>query len=46
MKTGWEVNVNEYLAEELHTPAVKKFKKRKVYARFEMFPLNMHGLNL
>ena len=35
MKTGWEVNVNEYLAEELHTPAVKKFKKRKVYARFE-----------
>ena len=35
MKTGWEVNVNEYLTEELHTSAVKIFKKRKVYARFE-----------
>ena len=30
-----EVSVNEQLAEELHKPVIKKFKKRKVYARFK-----------
>ena len=34
-KTGSETSVNEQLAEELHKPAVKKFKKRKIYARFK-----------
>ena len=33
-KTGSGVNVNEQLAEELHKPVIKKFKIRKVYARF------------
>ena len=32
-KTGSAVSVNEQLAEELHKPVIKKFK-RKVYARF------------
>ena len=27
--------VEEQLAEELHKPVIKKFKKRKVYARFK-----------
>ena len=30
-----EVSVNEQLAEELHKPVIKKFKRRKVYARFK-----------
>ena len=30
-----EVSVNEHLVEELHKPVIKKFKKRKVYARFK-----------
>ena len=34
-KTGWRTSVNEQLAEELHKAAVKKFKKRKIYARFK-----------
>ena len=34
-KTGSETSVNEQLAEELHKPAVKKFKKRKIFARFK-----------
>ena len=29
------VSVNEQLAEELHKPLIKKFKRRKVYARFK-----------
>ena len=29
------MSVNEQLAEELHKPVIKKFKKRKVYARFK-----------
>ena len=29
------VSVNEQLAEELHKPVTKKFKRRKVYARFK-----------
>ena len=29
------VSVNERLAEELHKPETKKFKRRKVYARFK-----------
>ena len=35
-KTGSEASVNEKLAEELHKPLIKKFKKKKrVYARFK-----------
>ena len=29
------MSVNEQLAEELHKPVIKKFKKRNVYARFK-----------
>ena len=34
-KTGSGVSINEQLAKELHKPVIKKFKRRKVYARFE-----------
>ena len=34
-KTGSEVSVNEQLAEPLHKPVLKKFKRRKIYARFK-----------
>ena len=34
-KKGLRVGVNEQLAEELHKPVIKKFKRRKVYARFK-----------
>ena len=34
-KIGLGVSVNEQLAEELHKPVIKKFKRRKVYARFK-----------
>ena len=34
-KTGSGISVNEELAEELRKPVIKKFKKRKVYARFK-----------
>ena len=34
-KTGSGISVNEQLAEELHKPVIKKFKKRKVYTRFK-----------
>ena len=34
-KTGSGVSINEQLAEELHNPVIKKFKRRKVYARFK-----------
>ena len=34
-KTGSEVGLNEQLAEELHKPITKKFKRRKVYARLK-----------
>ena len=34
-KTGYGVSVNEKLAEELHKPVIKKFKRRKVFARFK-----------
>ena len=34
-KTGSGLSVNEQLAEELHKLVIKKFKKRKVYARFK-----------
>ena len=33
--TGLGISVNEQLAEEWHKPVVKKFKRRKVYARFK-----------
>ena len=29
------MSINEQLAKELHKPVIKKFKRRKVYARFE-----------
>ena len=35
MKTGFGLSVNEQLAEELHEPVIKKFKKRKFYVRFK-----------
>ena len=28
-------DVNEVLAQELHKPVIKKFKRREVYARFQ-----------
>ena len=34
-KTGSRISENEQLAEELHKPVTKKFKRRKVYARFK-----------
>ena len=34
-KTGSGVSINEELAQELHKPVIKKFKRRKVYARFK-----------
>ena len=33
-KTGSGASLNQQLAEELHKPVTKKFKRRKVYARF------------
>ena len=33
-KTRLGMSVNEQLDEELHKPVTQKFKKRKVYARF------------
>ena len=35
MKTGSGVSVNEQLVEQWHKPLTKKFKGRKVYARFK-----------
>ena len=34
-KTGSGISVNEQVGEELHKPVIKKFKRRKVYARFK-----------
>ena len=34
-KTRSGVNINEQLAEELHKPVTKSFKRKKVYARFK-----------
>ena len=34
-KIGSGASVNEELAQELHRPVIKKFKRRKVYARFK-----------
>ena len=34
-KTRSGLNVNDQLAEELHKLVIKKFKRRKVYARFK-----------
>ena len=34
-KTGYGVSANEQLAEELYKPVIKKFKRRKVCARFK-----------
>ena len=34
-KTGSGINVTEQIAEELHKPVIKRFKRRKVYARFK-----------
>ena len=35
MKTGLGVSVNEQIVEQWHKPVIKKFKGRKVYARFK-----------
>ena len=40
-KTGSVQIVNEKLAEKLHKPIIKKFKRGKVYARFNP---NLGGL--
>ena len=34
-KAGLGISVNEQLDEELHKPVIKKFKRRKAYARFK-----------
>ena len=34
-KIGSGTNVIEVLAQELHKPVIKKFKRKKAYARFE-----------
>ena len=34
-KTGSGISVNEQLAEELHKPVIKTFKRSKVYTRFK-----------
>ena len=34
-KTGSGISVNEQLAEELHKPVIKNFKRREVYKRFK-----------
>ena len=34
-KTGSGISVIEQLAEELHKPVTKNFKRRKIYARFK-----------
>ena len=34
-KTRSEINVNEQLAEKLHKPVSKKFKRRKVFAKLK-----------
>ena len=34
-KTGSGISVNEELADELHKPVIKKFKRRKVYKNFK-----------
>ena len=36
IKTRSRLSVNEKLAEDLHQPIVKKFKGRKVSARFKL----------
>ena len=33
-KTGSGVSLNEQQTEELHKPVIKKFKRRKLYAKF------------
>ena len=30
-----KANVNQVLAQDLHKPVIKKFKRRKVYERFK-----------
>ena len=34
-KAGSGVSVNKQIAEELHKPAIKKFKRRKAYVRLK-----------
>ena len=56
MTSTMGASVNEKLAEELHTPTMKEFKRRKVYARFkdiiwakdsaEMGPLSSKNQNV
>ena len=42
-KTGLGVSLNEQLAEKLHKPVIKKLKRGKVYARFN---INIWAANL
>ena len=35
-KTGLGVSVNEQLPEELRKPVIKKFKRRRVFARLKI----------
>ena len=34
-KTGSGISTNKQIAEKLYKPVIKKFKRRKVYARFK-----------
>ena len=34
-KTGSVLSINKQIAEELHKSVIKKFKRRKIYARFK-----------
>ena len=36
-KTGLVASINEELAQELHKPVIKKFRRRIVYARFREY---------
>ena len=46
-KTGSGISVNEQLAEQLHKPVIKKFKRRKVYADLaEMESLSSKNKNV
>ena len=43
---GAGISANEQLAEELHKLVIKKFKRRKVYARFKdnIWVANLAGM--
>ena len=55
-KTGSGISANQQIAEDLHKPVIKKFKRRKIYARLkyniwaadsaEMEPLSSKNKNI